>query len=73
MNNEFDESEVREKMIHFLDKNGEVQASIPEHSDLLNAIVGYEHDPRTHNYNRAERRRIIKAAKELDKKYKKKS
>jgi hypothetical protein len=58
--------------IKFLDKDGIEQASIPAHSDLLNAIVGYNHDPQTHNYNRSERRRIIKEAKRLDKKYGKK-
>ena len=58
--------------IKFLDKDGIEQASIPAHSDLLNAIVGYDHDPQTHDYNRAERRRIIKMAKKLDKKYGKK-
>lgn len=57
--------------LKFLDKEGNEQASIPAHSNLLNAIVGYDHDPQTHNYNRSERRRIIKAAKKLEKKYRK--
>jgi len=42
--------------------------SMPKERDLLNALVGYEHDPLTHNYNRAERRRIIRAAQKLMKK-----
>lgn len=62
--------EEKEQLIKLLNANGKVEAQIPNHSELLNAIVGYEHDPETHNYNRAERRRIIKAAKELEKKYK---
>lgn len=58
--------------IKFYDKNGDEQASIPGHSDLLNAIVGYDHDPQTHNYNRAERRKIIQTAKRLTRKQSKK-
>jgi len=60
-----------EAYIKFLDENGNLEAKIPNDSDLLNAIVGYEHDPTTHNYNRAERRKIIKYAKKIDKKYNK--
>lgn len=59
------------KNIQFLKPNGEVEATIPNDNELLHAIIGYEHDPETHNYNRAERRRIIKAAQELEKKYRK--
>ena len=61
-----------EETLKFMDEHGEIKAEIPADSELLNAIVGYAHDPQTHVYNRSERRRIIKAAKELDKKYKKK-
>lgn len=64
--------EQREELIKLLNAHGEVEAQIPNNSELLNAIVGYQHDPQTHNYNRSERRRIIKAAKELEKKYHKK-
>lgn len=69
---EFENGYKQDEMVKFLDANGNVEAEIPAYSDLLNAIVGYEHDPQTHNYNRAERRRIIKAAKELEKKFKRK-
>ena len=54
-----------EAYIKFLDENGNLEAKIPNDSDLLNAIVGYEHDPTTHNYNREERRRIIKYARKI--------
>lgn len=63
---------TKEEVVKFLDKEGNVEAEIPTHTNLLDAIVGYEHDPQTHIYNRAERRRIIKAAKELERKYKRK-
>lgn len=53
------------KEYKFIDNEGE--ETIPMESDILNAIVGYNHNPETHNYNRAERRRIIKAAKKLEK------
>lgn len=56
-----------EKDIKFMDENGDIQAVLPNDSELMNAIVGYQHDPETHIYNRAERRRIIKAAKEIEK------
>lgn len=69
---EAEEKRMQSGNIKLFDKDGVEQASIPAQSDLLNAIVGYDHDPQTHNYNRAERRRIIKAAKELEKKYKRK-
>lgn len=62
----------KEETLKFMNEHGEIKAEIPADNELLNAIVGYQHDPQTHVYNRAERRRIIKAAKELDKKYKKK-
>ncbi|QJT70439.1 hypothetical protein [Microcystis phage MaeS] len=57
--------EVMEK-IKFMDAKGqETKEAI--HYELLNKLTGYDHDPATHNYNRAERRRIIKAAKKLEK------
>lgn len=62
----------KDELMKMMDQHGNVQAEIPAHSELLNAIVGYQHDPQTHNYNRAERRRIIKAAKELEKKQRRK-
>lgn len=69
-NIEFGNHEPEERF-KLTDESGNVQADLPANSELLNAIVGYPHDPRTHNYNRAERRRIIKAAKELERKAKK--
>jgi hypothetical protein len=72
LNKLLEEKGMQQGNISFFDKHGNEQAKIPAQSDLLNAIVGYDHDPQTHNYNRSERRRIIKEAKRLDKKYGKK-
>lgn len=66
------EAEKKDELIKLLNNNGDIQAEIPADNELLEAIVGYSHDPETHNYNRAERRRIIKAAKKLERKYGKK-
>lgn len=55
----------KETHIKFLDKDGNLEAEIPNDSDLLATIVGYDHDPTTHNYNRAERRKIIKYARKI--------
>lgn len=67
-----EELKKKDELIKLLDDNGYVQAEIPADNELLDAVVGYNHDPETHNYNRAERRRIIKAAKKLERKYGKK-
>lgn len=64
-------SKPNENTIKFMDENGQAQAELPNDNELMNAIVGYEHDPETHVYNRAERRRIIRAAKELERKNRK--
>ena len=65
MKEEIKSNRKSETAIKFIDNEGNETA--PVHSELLNKIVGYDHDPETHNYNRAERRRIIKAAKKLEK------
>jgi len=67
---EFMASNGSGKEIKFMNANGEIEGSLPHDNELFAAIVGYQHDPETHNYNRAERRRIIKAAKELEKRKK---
>lgn len=68
MKEELESCKVSE--IKLIDNEGNETA--PIRSELLNTIVGYDHDPETHNYNRAERRRIIKAAKKLEKQANKK-
>lgn len=55
-------SNKEETYIRFLDADGNLEAEIPNDAELLTAIVGYDHDPATHNYNREERRKIMKFA-----------
>jgi hypothetical protein len=57
----------KQENIKFVDAEGKIEAELPADNELFEMVIGYPHDPETHNYNRAERRRIIRAAKKLEK------